>query len=222
MIELYVFINPLCPSCLAVEKRILHLIEADTKRIQFKFVPLLNFQVSQTKASVHPHPHMSLAERNVYFKDCYEAALDYKAMLLQGKKKGRAFLFALQERVGRQGQPYSAALAKKIVADLNGDLPMFLAYRNSPLVEQALAVDQKTAQEMTVTQSGSLVIFNYTQESDYGLLLEGEPPQELLEELLALKPQKPSLHLAAGTGRALKTSANLVAHHPPHLELLEN
>ena len=217
MIELYQFIHPFCPSCLAAEQHILRLSQHDSKKILFKFVPYLNFQFIGGASSVHEFPNMNLSERSTFYSHAYQAALDYKAMLLQGKKMGRAFLFALQDAVGNHQHVYSADLVDQLVQQVHGDLAMFHADRRSSYVQQAFLADQHTAQEMHVTKSGSLVVFNYAAGQDYGILIEEELPFELLDTLLQAQPLK----LVSATKKKTITGHSLTKEKESRFRLLD-
>lgn len=217
MIEIYLFIHPLCPSCLTFEKKTLDTIQTNRQKIQFKFLPFLNFQHFQNFLANERSTTISLQERNDLFRNSYDAALDYKAMLLQGKKKGRAFLFAIQEEVGIKHKTYTASLANEMVCKVKGDLAMFHADRQSDLVKESFNADQTTAREMNVSKSGSMVVFNYTSDQDYGILIEEDLPTEVFKELLVVN--KPSL-LDDSTDKGIIRHTQM-GQHPP-LKLLEN
>lgn len=44
MIEIYFFMHPLCLNCLEVEKKIIQLIQQYERRIDLRFIPLLNLK----------------------------------------------------------------------------------------------------------------------------------------------------------------------------------
>lgn len=183
MIEIYLFIHPLCSDSLASEKRILQMIQTEHKKVQFKFLPLLNLQSFQQYLHAHHLETIDIHERNRLFEDSYSAALDYKAMQLQGKKKGRAFLLALQESICIQQVGYTNLLVDDIVTNIGGDLAMFRADRSSTIVRDSFMSDQETAKEMKVCKNTSAVVFNYACDRDFGVLIEEEPTSEILHEL---------------------------------------
>ncbi|WP_314061708.1 DsbA family protein [uncultured Vagococcus sp.] len=183
MIEIYLFIHPLCSESLASEKRILQMIQTEHKKVQFKFLPLLNLQSFQQYLQDHHLEAIGIHERNRLFEASYSAALDYKAMQLQGKKKGRAFLLKLQEKICIQNASYSDSLVDGIVTKIGGDLSMFRADRSSAIVHDSFISDQETAKEMKVCKNTSAVVFNYACDRDFGVLIEEEPTSEILHEL---------------------------------------
>lgn len=183
MIEIYLFIHPLCSESLASEKRILQMVQTEHKKVQFKFLPLLNLQSFQQFLQIHHLETIGIQERNRLFEASYSAALDYKAMQLQGKKKGRAFLLALQEQICLQDASYSDLLVNEIVTKIGGDLAMFRADRLSSIVRDSFKSDQETAKEMKVCKNTSAVVFNYACDRDFGVLVEEQPTSEILHEL---------------------------------------
>lgn len=189
MIEIYLFIHPLCSESLESEKRILQMIQTEHKKVQFKFLPLLNLQSFQQFLHDHHLESISISERNHLFENSYSAALDYKAMQLQGKKKGRAFLLTLQEHICVHEGAYTTALVNQIVTQIGGDLAMFQADRSSKIVQDSFIADQETAKEMSVCKNTSAVVFNYACERDFGVLIEEQPSSEILRELFKTNEQ---------------------------------
>lgn len=175
MIEIYLFINPLGTECYQAEQKILALVEEKGhKKVQFRFVPFVNMHVVDRFMSRRKMPRHDLNLRNEIFQTLYAAALDYKALQLQGKKKGRQFLLRLQEAVGIKGQTYSTELVEDLVKETGADWEEFCDDRSSNFVKEAFATDQQVAHDMQVCSNPSCVIYNYSCERDFGVLLEGE------------------------------------------------
>lgn len=172
MIEIYLFINPLGGHCLQTERTLLNLISKENKKIQFRFVPYLNLRVVQSLLEERSLPNDDIQLRNKLFEDIYSASLDYKAVQLQGKKIGRAFLLSIQEAVGLNCLPYTPELVTDIVQEIGADLEMFQVDRISELVKKSFDDDQITAHEMGISKHSSAVFFNYACERDYGVLVE--------------------------------------------------
>lgn len=172
MIEIYLFVNPLGGICLDVEKDILKLIETENKKIQFRFIPLVNMKTINHLIKLFEIPACDIEQRNQLFQDIYSAALDYKAAQLQGKKKGRHLLLGLQQSVAVNNIPYSSELAEKLVVEAGGDLDMFKADRQSNFVRESFQTDQQIAREMGITKHPSAVVYNYTCDLDFGVLVE--------------------------------------------------
>lgn len=189
MIEIYLFIHPLCSESLASEKRLLQIIQTEHKKVQFKFLPLLNLHSFQQFLHDHRLETLSIQERNRLFEASYSAALDYKAVQLQGKKKGRAFLLALQEKICLQHLAYTDQLVDDIVTQINGDLKMFRSDRLSSIVRDSFISDQETAKEMNVCKNTSAVVFNYACDRDFGVLIEDPPTSDILRELFKTNEQ---------------------------------
>lgn len=192
MIEIYLFIHPLCPDSLSSEKRLLQMIQNAPKKVQFKILPLLNLHTFQQFLMKQNTKFLNLYERNQLFDAAYSAALDYKAIQLQGKKKGRLFLLNLQDKVCNEQIPYSKQLVADIIESINGDLDMFESDRQSDVIKQSFETDQAIAKEMSVSKTDSAVFFNYTKNQDYGVLVEDGLTTELLNELLQINDEEPS------------------------------
>lgn len=172
MIEIYLFVNPLGSFCLKAEKDILKLVETKKQKIHFRFIPLVNMKMINYILNIYNIHIDSVEKRNTFFKNSYSAALDYKAAQLQGKKKGRYVLMKLQETVTQKNIAYSHQLAEQFITDIDGDVDMFRFDRQSNSVVDSFHTDQKIAREMGVVTPPSAVIFNYTCNLDYGVLVE--------------------------------------------------
>ncbi|MGX7350513.1 dithiol-disulfide isomerase [Enterococcus canis] len=185
MIEIYLFVNPIGKLCLQAEQDILALVEKEhkDKSIQFRFIPLLNLRTINGLIQQLQIPRNDLEQRNRLFETIYSAALDYKAVQLQGKKKGRAFLLALQAQVDRKGTNYTPELVERLVKETGADWEMFQSDRASEFVRESFQADQQIAREMGITKHPSAVIYNYACERDYGVLLED---YHTIEELAVL------------------------------------
>lgn len=120
-----------------MEKDILKLVETENKKIQFRFIPLVNMRTINHLIKLFDIPSHDIEQRNQLFEDIYSAALDYKAAQLQGKKKGRHLLLGLQQAVAVNHIPYSLELAEKLVVEAGGDLDMFKADRQSDFVKES-------------------------------------------------------------------------------------
>ena len=99
MIEIYLFVNPLGAICLSSEKRLLNFVQTSEQKIQFRLMPLVNMQTITDVMKRYNIPKHDIDARNKLFENTYAAALDAKALQLQGKKKARKFLMQMQEEV---------------------------------------------------------------------------------------------------------------------------
>jgi predicted DsbA family dithiol-disulfide isomerase len=172
MIEIYLFVNPLGRVCLNMEKQVLTLMKQEHKKIQLRLIPLMNLQTISSFMERKKITATDILERNKVTNDVYAASLDFKAAQLQGKKRGRDFLIALQEAVTIKGQNYSAELTLDLFKKVGGDVAMFIEDRASDFVEEAFMADQQVAREMNIKAHPSAVIYNYACDRDYGVLVE--------------------------------------------------
>ena len=186
MIEIYMFMNPIGTECYQAERQVLKLVkEKGVKKIQFRFVPFLNMHIVDNYMRRRKLPRHDLKMRNEIFRILYSASLDYKAIQLQGKKRGRAFLLKLQERVGFQHERYTEELVERLILEIGGDLEECQQDRPTNFVKEAFTTDQQVAHDMGVVNNPSCVIYNFNCDRDFGVLLEGDLCKELsaLEEL---------------------------------------
>lgn len=183
MIEIYLFVNPLGGICLEIEKDILHLVETESKKIQFRFIPLLNMKTINDLLKLHNIPMSDIQSRNKLFEDVYSASLDYKAAQLQGKKKGRHLLIGLQKAVARENIPYSPHLAEELLIEAGGDIDMYRVDRQSAFVKESFQTDQQIAREMGIEKHPTAVVYNYACERDFGVLVEDCDSMEEIKRL---------------------------------------
>lgn len=174
MIEIYLFVNPIGSICLETETKLLDFIANSDKKIQFRVIPLVNMQTIHQVMKHRGIPAKDIDARNKLFTDTYSAALDCKAIQLQGKKMGRTFMMRLQQAVACEQIPYSHELVHEIIQEVGADLEMFLEDRPSDFVKEMFQNDQDTARDMGITQHPAEVVYNFASQRDYGVLLEGE------------------------------------------------
>ncbi|RGW14457.1 DsbA family protein [Enterococcus asini] len=173
MIEIYLFVNPIGSICLETETKLLDFIGNSDKKIQFRVIPLVNMQTIHQVMKRRGIDAKDIDARNKLFTDTYSAALDCKAVQLQGKKTGRKFMMRLQQAVACEQIPYSQELVCAIIDEVGADLEMFLEDRPSAFVKEMFQNDQDTARDMGITQHPSEVVYNFSSHRDYGVLLEG-------------------------------------------------
>ena len=148
MVEIYLFVNPLGGVCLEIEKEIIQLSVNDKKKIQLRFIPLLNMKTINEFLSRQHIPINDIKRRNRIFEDLYSAALDYKAAQLQGRKKGRQLLIGLQKAVAEDGLAYSPELSEELLLAAGGDIdmysPLFFVYNFSTKASNSVKRSSKT------------------------------------------------------------------------------
>lgn len=209
-IELYLFIDPLCPECWALEPYM--------KKLQIEYgrfftlrhilsgkLAALNLtkrrpprDIAQTWEKTASLSGMS-CDGSLWTKkpisEPYNASLAIKAAELQGRKAGIRYLRKLQEVVFLEKLDITdTEVLVKIAHCVNLDLEEFKKDLLSPSAQKALQCDFKITNEMEVHEIPSLV-FYHCDEDIGGLKVTGLYPYEtyvqILEELIGSKP-KPS------------------------------
>lgn len=218
MIEIYLFVNPLGAICLSSEKRLLNFVQTSEQKIQFRLMPLVNMQTITDVMKRYNIPKHDIDARNKLFENTYAAALDAKALQLQGKKKARKFLMQMQEEVACKKREYTQELVLSLVEAVGGDLEMFEEDRRSDLVKTLFQEDQNTAREMGITTHPSAVVYNYACERDYGVLLEGE---EALADIPRLcQVDKENYQIFHIDGYLQRKNERRISHDSKHLKLM--
>lgn len=180
MLEVYLFINPLGTQCVRCEHDVLKLDSTLDGNVQYQFIPLLNMQTITNTLEAYGLNSRDLQLRNNASDTLFQIIMDYKAALFQGRKRGRAFLLQMQQRLMHEQHEYSAELAQEIAQTAKLDLDMFVDDRSSKLARQAFTADQKMANEMGVTRPSSAVVFD-ADRSDYGILIDDFDYQTLAD-----------------------------------------
>jgi predicted DsbA family dithiol-disulfide isomerase len=186
LLEMYLFINPLGGACYETEKHILKLVNQSKDKINFRFIPLLSLNTISLIIQRKGIALNDLETRNLVAAKIYRFALDYKAALFQGKKRGRNFLLAVQKQVLTQNKSYCDELVYQIAQECELDLEMFKQDRCSEFTIQSFKQDQEMAAEMNVTTHPTLVLYNLAG-CDYAIALADYESLSFLEDILSGK-----------------------------------
>jgi predicted DsbA family dithiol-disulfide isomerase len=210
-LEIYVFVDPLCPQCWALEPVLQKLkIEYGS---YFKVRHVLTGKLTNLNISSKQHEAMAkywekvshttgmYCDGTLWLNNPISSplltSLAIKAAELQGKRAGARFLRRIQEVLFLETKNVSEIsvlmeCGKK--ADL--DMEEFLSDMHSKSAAKALQCDLKITSEMQVTEIPSLVFFNENIE-DEGLKISGLYPYEVyvqvIQEMLNQKPSPAAL-----------------------------
>ncbi|WP_349410759.1 ClpXP adapter SpxH family protein [Pseudalkalibacillus sp. SCS-8] len=212
-IEIYSFVDPLCPECWGLEPVIKKLqIEYGT---HFRLRHLMGGRIDYWNSVVQKRNGMCTKEDvakkweitanrsgmscdgDVWFEDPiqtpYIASIAVKAAELQGKTSGMLFLRKLREVLFLQKQNITKLDVLTSCAEEAGlDVEEFKKDLHSETAVKAFQCDVKTTQEMEVNQLPSLVFFSDT--SNEGIKITGMYSYDvyvhILEELLGELPEK--------------------------------
>jgi predicted DsbA family dithiol-disulfide isomerase len=207
-IEIYVFIDPLCPECWALEPTL--------KKLQieygdyFKIRHVLSARLTSLNALKKKKPS-NIAEvwehtasrtgmscdGDVWFENPistpYAASIAIKAAELQGKKAGIRFLRKLQELLFLEKQNIANEdVLVQIAKDIGLDVKEFKKDLHSNSAAYAFQCDLKITSEMDVEKSPTIVLFNENIEEE-GLKVTGCYPYEvyvdIMTDMLESKPE---------------------------------
>ncbi|WP_419095324.1 ClpXP adapter SpxH family protein [Aeribacillus kexueae] len=209
-IELYLFIDPLCPECWALEPYI--------KKLQIEFGRFFTLRhiLSGSLATLNltkRRPPKDIAQTwektaSLSGMSCdgtlwkenpisapYNASLAIKAAELQGRKAGIRYLRKLQEVVFLEKMNVTdESVLLNIAKTVELDLKEFERDLQSKSAQKALQCDLKITNEMEVTEIPSLVFYHCDEDIE-GLKVTGLYPYEtyveILSELIGCLP-KPS------------------------------
>lgn len=208
-LELYLFIDPLCPECWALEPILKKLMIEYGRYFSIKHVlsgrlATLNIGRKQSYESMAElwektanRTGMS-CDGNLWFENPVSsphlASVAIKAAELQGRKAGIRFLRKLQEVLFLEKQNVSSLEVLRECAEKVGlDVAEFISDIHSDSAAKAFQCDLKITSEMDVHEIPTLVFFNENIEEE-GIKITGYYPYEvyeqILEEMLLEKPER--------------------------------
>ncbi len=199
-LELYLFIDPLCPECWGLEPIIKKLT------IEYGRFFTLRHILSGTWATWGAHKGtkpeaMAKAwewaacrtgmscDGSVWLENRisspFAPSLAIKAAEMQGKRAGLRFLRKLQEQLFLEKQNVSdLSVLAECAAEAGLDVDEFLRDMHSPGAVKAFQCDLKITSEMDVDEIPTLVLFNENIE-DEGIKISGCYPYDIYVELIA-------------------------------------
>ncbi|WP_026571101.1 MULTISPECIES: ClpXP adapter SpxH family protein [Sediminibacillus] len=214
-VEIYVFVDPLCPECWSLEPS-LKKLSIEYGRF-FTIRPILSGHLTVLNKDKFDKPKK--------LKDIWErtasrtgmscdgdlwlenpinlpwlASIAIKAAELQGKKAGRNFLRKVQEKLFLNKRDISdEATLVECAREVNLDVQEFTQDLYSNSAKKALQCDLKLTQEMEVEYIPTMVFFNESEEEG-GLKVSGLYPYDIyvkvLKQMLQMDPppaKKPEL-----------------------------
>lgn len=206
-IEIYMFIDPLCPECWALEP-ILKKLQIEYGRY-FSIKHILsgrladlnlskkkNFEnIAQVWEKTASRSGMS-CDGSLWLENPvdspYTVSIALKAAELQGRRAGLRFLRRIQEGLFLEKRNISnLEVLKDCARSLGLDVEEFMIDIHSDSAAKAFQCDLKITSEMDVQEIPTLVFFNENVE-DEGIKITGSYPYEvyvqILEEMLSEKP----------------------------------
>ncbi|WP_100333875.1 ClpXP adapter SpxH family protein [Bacillus alkalisoli] len=198
-IEIYLFIDPLCPECWALEPAL--------KKLQMEYGQYFTIKhvVSGCLANINltkKHHAASMAKvwettANRSGMSCdgtiwienpiaspYIASVAIKAAELQGRRAGIKYLRKLQEVLFLEKQDITnVSVLKECAKSVNLDIKEFSRDLKSESATKALQCDMKITKEMDVSEIPSLVFFNENIEAE-GIKVSGYHSYDVYVEIL--------------------------------------
>lgn len=193
MLDMYLFINPLGSTCYHTEQNILKLGDSLNEKINFNFVPLMNFKTINDVMYRMNIPLNNVDIRNRLSENIYHSSIDFKAASFQGKKKGRNFLLNVQQLVVNDQKDYNFETIKLAAQKSGLDWDIFEQDRHSKLAIEAFKQDQELATEMNVTEHPTIVVYDCSANNNSAYSFSGcESLDEIKKVLLSQRQQNSS------------------------------
>ena len=211
-IEIYFFVDPICPECWALEPILKKLKIEYGRYFSIKHIlsgKLANLNLSKKKnyeniavlwEKTASRTGMS-CDGNLWLENPisspYIASIAIKAAELQGRRAGIRFLRKLQEVLFLEKQNISDfEVLTECAQNVGIDVEEFISDIDSDSAAKAFQCDLKITAEMDVQEVPTLVFFNENAE-DEGIKITGvysyDIYVQILEEMLSEKPNKSPL-----------------------------
>ncbi|WML43391.1 ClpXP adapter SpxH family protein [Neobacillus sp. PS3-40] len=211
-IEIYFFVDPICPECWALEPILKKLKIEYGQYFSIKHIlsgKLANLNVSKKKnyeniailwEKTASRTGMS-CDGNLWLENPisspYVASIAIKAAELQGRRAGIKFLRKLQEVLFLKKQNISTVeILKECAQNVGIDVEEFISDIHSDSAAKAFQCDLKITAEMDVQEIPTLVFFNENAEEE-GIKITGvysyEIYVQILEEMLSEPPSRSPL-----------------------------
>ena len=143
MIDIYQFLKPLSENCFRTEKCLLTVAESLKQKTSIHFIPIMTTDARQQLESFTP-----AGSRPETLPTVCRVALDFKAAQLEGNKKARSFLMALQQALVTNNQSYSHELVIAIAKTTQLNVPDFISNRQTKETIRAVIKEQQLAQQL--------------------------------------------------------------------------
>lgn len=210
-IEIYIFIDPLCPECWALEPIMKKLMIEYGKYFSVKHVlsgriATLNISKKKSYESIAEFWEKTATRTGMScdgslwlenpVSSPFIASIAIKSAELQGRKAGIKFLRQLQEVLFLDKQNIANfEVLKNCAKNVGLDVEEFITDIHSETAAKAFQCDLKITAEMEVEEIPTLVFFNENAEEE-GIKITGYYPYEvyvqIIEEILQEKPVKQS------------------------------
>jgi len=204
-VEIYVFIDPLCPECWSLEPY-LKKLSIEYGRF-FTLQPILSGQLNELNKDIFDKPkrlkHIWEKTASRTGMSCdgdlwtenditspWIASLAIKAAELQGKKAGKTFLRRIQESAFLGKENISdVSILLKCAEEANLDYEEFTNDLYSQSAKKAFQSDLKLTREMEVDYIPTIVFFNQKTD-EQGIKISGLYPYDIYVEILKQILQK--------------------------------
>ena len=180
-IEIFLFINPISETSFKMEKEVLKFIGTYEKNAQMSILPYHNSQTLYNYMKRNQMPTKNTQLWNNLKNDIYHISLAYIAATIQGKKKGRNFLIAIQEQIVNQDKSLSKILLIEAAKKAQLDIEMFLSDFHSTFTQSLFLLDQEVSKTMGATDTPTCVLVTTGEEKTTTLIESSVTAEDLCQ-----------------------------------------
>lgn len=204
--EFHLFVNPLGQKCYFSELAITQTTQLIHSKVDINILCIQNEYILNDFIRQLGLSPSILSIRNDVYQKMYTTSLAFKAATMQGKRKSRQYLFALQEYLQSDIHRFNDDVITNIAEEVGLDIDLFQEDFRSPFVRELYLNDLKIANKMNIRRTPSLVIFDLNME-DEGYVIEGKFDSEDVIKQLDRMMHK-------------QCQSSCLAHHPQPLSLI--
>ncbi|WP_035054067.1 DsbA family protein [Carnobacterium pleistocenium] len=181
-VEIFLFINPISKASLKMEEEVLKFMDVYEENTR---MTIYSYHNTYTLHQYFKKNNL-LAETalwNALNNDSFHLSLAFIAATMQGKKKSRAFLLAVQRKMFNKKKNLSKKILLESAEQADLDMEMFLLDLHSPFVQHLFTLDQEVASAMGVRDTPSCLLVT-TGEDEKATLIENYITAEDLYEMV--------------------------------------
>ncbi|MER2174334.1 MAG: DsbA family protein [Carnobacterium sp.] len=168
-VEIFLFINPISKASLMMEEEVIKFVNAYEEHTQMTIYPYHNTQTLYRYMKKNGFS-TETAVWNKLYNESFHLSLAFIAATIQGKKKGREFLLAIQRKMIIQKRGLSKDLLIESAEQADLDLEMFLFDFHSPFVQHLFDLDQDVSSAMGATDTPSCLLVTTGEEKKATLI----------------------------------------------------
>lgn len=185
MVEIFNFVNLIDDAFFVFKDKIEQLIHQKSNHIEVRILPTVDFSMMDQFFTLKGVKRSNLGYRNELFQINYEAALDFEGItMIENQSIAIQYIEQLQLILKKTGH-FTSNDRTNILKQLHINEESLNRRHNGELIHDKIQHNQYLARQMAVNLLPSLVVFNFTRDNDYAILIERIEDFELIQDQLS-------------------------------------